>query len=170
MSRRAWWLSAAALLLLLPVAALGITVAVVDPNDYKPQVVAAVQRATGRTLTMGGPLRISRSLWPTIAVTDVKLANLPEETKVWCGHEYTQANAKFALTVDPKNTLLADRAKQVEPVLGHECLRQATLSVREYLDAQRQEARTADLELRRGDHDARRGCILDRPISALYDL
>ena len=77
MSRRAWWLSAAALLLLLPVAALGITVAVVDPNDYKPQVVAAVQRATGRTLTLGGPLRISRSLWPTIAVTDVKLANLP---------------------------------------------------------------------------------------------
>lgn len=77
MSRRAWWLSGAALLLLLPVTALGIAVTVVDPNDYTPQIVAAVQRATGRALTLGGPLRISRSLWPTIAVTDVKLANLP---------------------------------------------------------------------------------------------
>ena len=44
----------------------------------------------------------------------MKLANLPEETKVYCGHEYTAANAKFALTVDPKNALLIDRAKTVE--------------------------------------------------------
>ena len=33
-----------------------------------------------------------------------KLAALPPETIVYCGHEYTQANAKFALTVDPDNT------------------------------------------------------------------
>ena len=43
----------------------------------------------------------------------MKLANLPEETQVYCGHEYTLANAKFALTVDPQNSLLADRAKEV---------------------------------------------------------
>ena len=63
---RAWWLSAAALLLLLTIAALGVAVTLVNPNDYKPQIVAAVQQATGRTLSLGGPLRISRSLWPTI--------------------------------------------------------------------------------------------------------
>jgi uncharacterized protein involved in outer membrane biogenesis len=80
-SKRVWWLSAAALLLLLPAAALGVAVAVVNPNDYKPQIVAAVQRATGRTLSVGGPLRISRSLWPTIEVTDVMLANLPGGTR-----------------------------------------------------------------------------------------
>ena len=40
----AWWLSAAALLLLLAVAALGIAVTLLDPNDYKPQIVAAVQK------------------------------------------------------------------------------------------------------------------------------
>jgi hypothetical protein len=51
-SGRAWWLSAAALLLLLAVAALGVAVTMVDPNDYKPQIVAAVQRATGRTLSL----------------------------------------------------------------------------------------------------------------------
>jgi len=81
MSRRVWWLSAAALLVLLPVAALGIAVTLLDPNDYKPQIVAAVQQATGRTLSLGGPLRISRSLWPTIEVMDLTLANLPGGTR-----------------------------------------------------------------------------------------
>jgi uncharacterized protein involved in outer membrane biogenesis len=70
-----------ALLLLLPFAALGVAVALVNPNDYKPQIIAAVQRVTGRTLSMGGVLRISRSLWPTIEITDVTLANLPGGTR-----------------------------------------------------------------------------------------
>ena len=69
MSGRAWLLSAAALLLLLAVASLGVAVTFLDPNDYKPQIIAAVQQATGRTLSLGGPLRISRSLWPTINVS-----------------------------------------------------------------------------------------------------
>jgi len=43
-----------------------------------------------------------------------KLADLPDETRVYCGHEYTQANARFALTVDPENPLLAERAKEVD--------------------------------------------------------
>jgi len=38
---------------------------------------------------------------------------LPDETELYCGHEYTLANAKFALTVDPKNTALTARAAQV---------------------------------------------------------
>ena len=61
--------------------AVSVTVAVLDPNDYKPQIIAAAQRATGRVLTLGGPLRISRSLWPTIEVTNVELANLPGGTR-----------------------------------------------------------------------------------------
>lgn len=32
-----------------------------------------------------------------------KLRNLPPETRVFCGHEYTAANLRFALTVDPDN-------------------------------------------------------------------
>ena len=32
-----------------------------------------------------------------------KLAHLPGETRVYCGHEYTEANAAFAVTVDPEN-------------------------------------------------------------------
>jgi AsmA protein len=80
-SGRAWWLSATALLLLLAFAAVGVAVTIVNPNDYKPQIVAAVQQATGRSSRLGGPLRISRSLWPTIEVTDVTLANLPGGTR-----------------------------------------------------------------------------------------
>jgi AsmA family len=75
--RKGLWLSAAALLMLLAVAVLGVAVTLVDPNDYKPQIVAAVQQATGRALSLGGPLRISRSLWPTIEVTDVTLPTCP---------------------------------------------------------------------------------------------
>jgi hydroxyacylglutathione hydrolase len=37
-----------------------------------------------------------------------KLAALPSETQVYCGHEYTLANGKFALTVDPDNQLLKE--------------------------------------------------------------
>lgn len=39
-----------------------------------------------------------------------RLAALPAETQVCCGHEYTVANAAFALTVDPANAVLNARA------------------------------------------------------------
>jgi uncharacterized protein involved in outer membrane biogenesis len=76
-SKRGWWLGGLGLVIILPAAALGTAIFVLDPNDYKPQLQDAVQEATGRALTLGGPLRISRSLWPTIEVNDVQLANLP---------------------------------------------------------------------------------------------
>jgi hydroxyacylglutathione hydrolase len=38
-----------------------------------------------------------------------KLAALPDETKVYCGHEYTLANIRFARAVDPENQMLAAR-------------------------------------------------------------
>ncbi len=43
-----------------------------------------------------------------------KLAALPPETAVYCGHEYTLSNAKFALTIDPDNEALQARAKRIE--------------------------------------------------------
>jgi hydroxyacylglutathione hydrolase len=41
-----------------------------------------------------------------------KLAALPDETRVYCGHEYTLANIKFAREVDPDNRLLAAREEK----------------------------------------------------------
>ena len=43
-----------------------------------------------------------------------KLAALPADTKVYCAHEYTQANCAFALTVDPANAALQTRALEVD--------------------------------------------------------
>lgn len=43
-----------------------------------------------------------------------KIAALPPETKLYCAHEYTQANAAFALTVDPENEALKERAKEID--------------------------------------------------------
>ncbi|MET0942650.1 MAG: hydroxyacylglutathione hydrolase [Mesorhizobium sp.] len=43
-----------------------------------------------------------------------KLAALPPQTRVYCGHEYTQSNARFALSVDPTNSALKERAAEVD--------------------------------------------------------
>src|SRR3984957_11611479 len=43
----------------------------------------------------GNPIQMNASL--------TKLRNLPPDTRVFCGHEYTAANLRFALTVDPAN-------------------------------------------------------------------
>jgi hydroxyacylglutathione hydrolase len=41
-----------------------------------------------------------------------KLAALPGGTKVCCGHEYTESNARFALSVDPNNAALKSRVAE----------------------------------------------------------
>jgi hydroxyacylglutathione hydrolase len=43
-----------------------------------------------------------------------KIMALPPETVVYCAHEYTQANARFALTVDPDNADLRQRAARID--------------------------------------------------------
>jgi hydroxyacylglutathione hydrolase len=44
----------------------------------------------------------------------LQLRELPPETQIYCGHEYTLGNAKFSVTVDPNNVQLKARLKQVE--------------------------------------------------------
>jgi hydroxyacylglutathione hydrolase len=43
-----------------------------------------------------------------------KFAPLPDDALVYCAHEYTQSNARFALSVDPDNPALRARAAEVE--------------------------------------------------------
>lgn len=43
-----------------------------------------------------------------------RLRDLPDTTRVYCAHEYTQANARFALSVDPDNDALQAYAREVE--------------------------------------------------------
>jgi hydroxyacylglutathione hydrolase len=42
-----------------------------------------------------------------------KFADLPDETLLCCGHEYTQSNARFALSVEPENAALRARNEEV---------------------------------------------------------
>ena len=49
-------------------------------------------------------------MWASLS----KLAALPDETIVCSGHEYTQSNAKFAVTVDPNNAALQQRVADID--------------------------------------------------------
>jgi hydroxyacylglutathione hydrolase len=42
-----------------------------------------------------------------------KLMRLPDETRVYCAHEYTASNARFALSVEPENAALVARAETI---------------------------------------------------------
>jgi hydroxyacylglutathione hydrolase len=44
----------------------------------------------------------------------LKLRTLPDDFKLYCGHEYTAANVKFALTIEPDNAALKARAEEVK--------------------------------------------------------
>lgn len=49
-------------------------------------------------------------MWQSLS----KLKALPPETRVFCAHEYTQSNARFALTVEPGNRALVERAHHID--------------------------------------------------------
>src|SRR4030095_537045 len=44
---------------------------------------------------------------------NVKLGSLPPETRVYCGHEYTASNLRFAAHVEPSNHAVAERVARV---------------------------------------------------------
>jgi hydroxyacylglutathione hydrolase len=43
----------------------------------------------------------------------LKLRALADDTRIYCGHEYTEANIRFAKTIEPQNAALLEREKQV---------------------------------------------------------
>jgi len=67
----------------------------------------------GDTLFSGGCGRLFEGSPEQMLNSLTKLANLPENTQVYCTHEYTQANLAFALTVEPNNQALVTYNKKV---------------------------------------------------------
>jgi hydroxyacylglutathione hydrolase len=47
-----------------------------------------------------------------------KLRDLPGDTRIFCGHEYTQANIRFAQTVEPDNAALRARKEEVDKLVA----------------------------------------------------
>ncbi|WP_170598794.1 hydroxyacylglutathione hydrolase [Ruegeria arenilitoris] len=52
----------------------------------------------------------AEQMWTSLS----KIAALPDETSVCSGHEYTQSNARFAVTIDPYNTALQQRVHEID--------------------------------------------------------
>ena len=69
---------------------------------------------TGDTLFAMGCGRLFEGtpamMWDSLS----KLMKLPDDTKIYCGHEYTLANGKFALTMEPNNADLQKRMIEVK--------------------------------------------------------
>ncbi|OKH21085.1 hydroxyacylglutathione hydrolase [Hydrococcus rivularis NIES-593] len=68
----------------------------------------------GDTLFAGGCGRLFEGTPAQMVDSLSKLRALPDNTRVWCAHEYTQKNLQFALTVDPQNSDLQTRYRQVQ--------------------------------------------------------
>ena len=77
-------------------------------------IPAAKIAFVGDTLFAMGAGRIfegnAEMMWKSLQ----KIMRLPSDTEIYCGHEYTQSNARFALTLEPNNLALVNRAKEVD--------------------------------------------------------
>jgi hydroxyacylglutathione hydrolase len=69
---------------------------------------------SGDTLFAIGCGRVIEGKPPMMWASLDKLRKLPGDTRIYCGHEYTAANARFALSVDPDNAALKARAAAVD--------------------------------------------------------
>jgi hydroxyacylglutathione hydrolase len=88
------------------------------PGDTAGHIAYVIPSAkvafVGDTLFAVGCSRViegtPQMMWESLR----KLMALPRDTAVYCGHEYTQANVKFALTIEPDSAALQKRAKDVD--------------------------------------------------------
>jgi hydroxyacylglutathione hydrolase len=69
---------------------------------------------TGDTLFAGGCGRLFEGDAAQMMSSLGKLADLPDDTRVYCGHEYTENNLRFALTLEPHNQALVDKMTAVQ--------------------------------------------------------
>jgi hydroxyacylglutathione hydrolase len=68
---------------------------------------------TGDTLFAGGCGRLFEGDAKQMMSSLSRLAELPGDTRVWCGHEYTAKNLEFAAELEPGNADLAARRREV---------------------------------------------------------
>ncbi|NET73776.1 MAG: hydroxyacylglutathione hydrolase, partial [Sphaerospermopsis sp. SIO1G2] len=67
----------------------------------------------GDTIFAGGCGRLFEGTPAQMVDSLCKLRNLPDNTRVWCAHEYTLNNLRFALTIDSQNPELQKRFARV---------------------------------------------------------
>jgi len=69
------------------------------------------------TLFAGGCGRVFEGTYQQMFEALKKISRLPKNTKIYCGHEYTLSNIKFALEVDPNNIKLQNEYKNVQELM-----------------------------------------------------
>ncbi len=97
----------------------GFELAVLDVPGHTAGQVAYVGTNEGHPITFTGDTlftcgcgRLFEGTPAQMVASLAKLAALPGDTRVYCGHEYTLANVRFALAVEPANRALAERQKR----------------------------------------------------------
>ncbi|MEM8722113.1 MAG: hydroxyacylglutathione hydrolase [Cyanobacteria bacterium P01_G01_bin.39] len=73
----------------------------------------------GDTVFAGGCGRLFEGTPTQMLESIAKLRELPDQTRLWCAHEYTLNNLKFALTVEVDNVDLQKRYQQVKQARSH---------------------------------------------------
>jgi len=84
----------------------GVRVEVMEIPGHTLGAIAYVAEGnlfSGDTLFIAGCGRVFEGTMEMMAHSLAKLRSLPAATKVWCGHEYTVNNLRFAKTVEPDN-------------------------------------------------------------------
>jgi hydroxyacylglutathione hydrolase len=67
---------------------------------------------SGDTLFIAGCGRVFEGTMEMMSASLTKLRSLPSDTRVWCGHEYTVNNLRFARTVEPDNAAIAEALEE----------------------------------------------------------
>lgn len=82
---------------------------------YFPPVASDIpgELFCGDTIFAGGCGRLFEGTPAQMVGSMTKLRQLPDHTRIWCAHEYTLSNLKFAVTVDPENSELQQRLVDV---------------------------------------------------------
>jgi hydroxyacylglutathione hydrolase len=82
---------------------------------YFPPIESAVpgELFCGDTIFAGGCGRLFEGTPAQMVGSMTKLRQLPDNTRIWCAHEYTLGNLKFAVTIDPDNQELQQRLVDV---------------------------------------------------------
>ena len=91
---------------------------IATPGHTKGHIVLHLPREkllfAGDTLFALGCGRVIEGTLPEMWASLDKLRKLPPDTLFHCGHEYTESNARFALTIEPGNEALVKRAARIK--------------------------------------------------------
>jgi len=109
------------------IAGLGLDFEVLDVPGHTAGHIAYAGHGTvfpGDTLFSAGCGRLFEGTPDEMLGSLDRLAALPGETRVFCGHEYTEANLRFAMAVEPANSAIMDYVKRAagQRAQGHPTL------------------------------------------------